>query len=221
MKVMRPSRVGTRPQFYARDRAALRRRTGVTRAGNLFTTHTAVAAGFDRFAPVLIEQYLAGYAKRSSASRATICWRWAARTRTTRRKVSTWLIWRSGEQGGQWRESFAWYSEPAHFYSSLSALAGEEVPVGHVTNGVHMPSWDSAAAMISDGGVRKDRWLGMAETLEQDIRAVSDDSSGDFAPPPARLLLNTLANNCLNNWLPLARHPRRLKRRGTCSILTH
>src|SRR2546425_4278968 len=29
-----------------------------TRAGNLFTTHTAVAAGFDRFAPALIEQYL-------------------------------------------------------------------------------------------------------------------------------------------------------------------
>ena len=35
----------------------------VTRAGNLFTTHTAVAAGFDRFAPALIEQYLSGYAQ--------------------------------------------------------------------------------------------------------------------------------------------------------------
>ena len=35
----------------------------VTRAGNLFTTHTAVAAGFDRFAPALIEQYLGGYAQ--------------------------------------------------------------------------------------------------------------------------------------------------------------
>jgi len=31
-----------------------------TRAGNLFTTHTAVAAGFDRFIPALIEQYLGG-----------------------------------------------------------------------------------------------------------------------------------------------------------------
>ena len=34
-----------------------------TRAGNLFTTHTAVAAGFDRFAPALIEQYLGRYAR--------------------------------------------------------------------------------------------------------------------------------------------------------------
>jgi starch phosphorylase len=33
-----------------------------TRVGNLFTTHTAVAAGFDRFAPALIEQYLGRYA---------------------------------------------------------------------------------------------------------------------------------------------------------------
>ena len=36
-----------------------------TRAGNLFTTHTAVAAGFDRFAPELIEQYLGRYAQRT------------------------------------------------------------------------------------------------------------------------------------------------------------
>ena len=39
-----------------------------------------------------------------------------------------------------------------------------EIPVGHVTNGVHMPTWDSAAA---DGlwteSCGKGRWLGTAE----------------------------------------------------------
>lgn len=34
-----------------------------TRAGNLFTTHTAVPAGFDRFSPDLIAQYLTRYAE--------------------------------------------------------------------------------------------------------------------------------------------------------------
>jgi starch phosphorylase len=34
----------------------------VTRAGNLFTTHTAVPAGFDRFTPSLVERYLGRYA---------------------------------------------------------------------------------------------------------------------------------------------------------------
>src|SRR5512135_2508417 len=35
----------------------------VTRAGNLFTTHTPVEAGFDRFAPSLVEPYLGRYAQ--------------------------------------------------------------------------------------------------------------------------------------------------------------
>ena len=35
----------------------------VTRSGNLFTTHTPVAAGFDRFPPNIIEHYLGGYAQ--------------------------------------------------------------------------------------------------------------------------------------------------------------
>lgn len=35
----------------------------VTRAGNLFTTHTAVTAGFDRFDPELVRKYLNHYAQ--------------------------------------------------------------------------------------------------------------------------------------------------------------
>src|SRR5438093_3147110 len=35
----------------------------ITRAGNLFTTHTAVAAGFDHFPPALIAHYLGRYAQ--------------------------------------------------------------------------------------------------------------------------------------------------------------
>ena len=51
----------------------------------------------------------------------------------------------------------------------------DEVPVAHVTNGVHMPSWDSAAAdHLWTKACGKDRWLGTMETLEQDIRRVSD-----------------------------------------------
>ena len=41
----------------------------VTRAGNLFTTHTAVAAGFDRFSPALIEQYLGRVCRKEARHR--------------------------------------------------------------------------------------------------------------------------------------------------------
>jgi len=54
----------------------------------------------------------------------------------------------------------------------------DEVPIGHVTNGVHHPTWDSAAAdELWTKACGKDRWLGMKENLEQqDIRRVDDES---------------------------------------------
>jgi starch phosphorylase len=57
----------------------------------------------------------------------------------------------------------------------------DEVPVGHVTNGVHMPTWDSAAADdLWTRACGKDRWLGNPENLEQDIRRVADDTIWQF-----------------------------------------
>ncbi len=67
----------------------------VTRAGNLFTTHTAVAAGFDRFVPALIEQYLGDYAeKKLGITRRDLLALGRQESGTTHRKVSTWHIWR-------------------------------------------------------------------------------------------------------------------------------
>ena len=43
-----------------------------------------------------------------------------------------------------------------------------EVPVWHVTNGVHMPTWDSAESDdLWTGSCGKDRWLGDEKDLEQ------------------------------------------------------
>jgi starch phosphorylase len=51
----------------------------------------------------------------------------------------------------------------------------DEIPVGHVTNGVHMPTWDSAPADdLWTEACGKDRWLGATETMEHDIRRVSN-----------------------------------------------
>jgi starch phosphorylase len=50
-----------------------------------------------------------------------------------------------------------------------------EVPVGHITNGVHMSSWDSeeADALWTDACGKK-RWAGELDTLEEDMLAISD-----------------------------------------------
>jgi starch phosphorylase len=51
-----------------------------------------------------------------------------------------------------------------------------EVPIGHVTNGVHMPSWDSAEAdALWTEYCGKERWLGMTEILAEKIRCAPDD----------------------------------------------
>ena len=60
-------------------------------------------------------------------------------------------------------------------------LQTEEVPVGHVTNGVHTPTWDSAPADdLWTQACGKDRWLGTVDILEQDIRQVSDTRLWQF-----------------------------------------
>ena len=63
-----------------------------------------------------------------------------------------------------------------HLFQSLfPRWPAAEVPVGHITNGVHMPSWDSVEAdALWTRAAGKARWLGTLETLPQDIGRISD-----------------------------------------------
>jgi glycogen phosphorylase len=148
----------------------------VTRAGNLFTTHTAVAAGFDRFAPALIEQYLGGYAEQKlgiTRHDLLALGRQNPNDSSESFNMAYLAVRGSGAVNGVSRLHG---TVSRHILQPLfPGWPQDEVPVGHVTNGVHMPSWDSAAAddlwMEVCG---KDRWLGMKETLEQDIRRIPD-----------------------------------------------
>ncbi len=148
----------------------------VTRAGNLFTTHTAVAAGFDRFAAALVEQYLGGYAKRElgiTLDELLALGRQNPNDRAETFNMAYLAIRGSGAVNGVSRL----HGEVSrHLFGPLfPRWPNDEVPVGYVTNGVHTPTWDSAAADdLWTEACGKDRWRGTAETLEQDIRHVSD-----------------------------------------------
>jgi starch phosphorylase len=66
----------------------------------------------------------------------------------------------------------------------------EEVPVGHVTNGVHVPTWDSAPAdELWTKACGKDRWLGTSEALEQNMRRVSDTELWKFRTAASKSLV--------------------------------
>ena len=154
----------------------------VTRAGNLFTTHTAVAAGFDRFAPALIEQYLGRYAEQKlgiTLHDLLALGRQNPNDASESFNMAYLAIRGSGAVNGVSRLHG---KVSRHIFEPLFPHWPEdEVPVGHVTNGVHMPTWDSAPADdLWTEACGKDRWLGTTETLEQDIRRVSDGSLWQF-----------------------------------------
>ena len=154
----------------------------VTRAGNLFTTHTAVAAGFDHFAPVLIEQYLGGYAEQILGISRRDLLALGRRNPNNESELFNMAYLAIRGSGAVNGVSTLHGRVSRHLFEPLFPhWPTDEVPVGHVTNGVHMPTWDSAAAdELWTQACGKDRWLGPTETLEGDIRRVSDTDLWQF-----------------------------------------
>jgi starch phosphorylase len=147
-----------------------------TRAGNLFTTHTAVAAGFDRFDPALIEQHLRGYAEKTlgiALHDLLALGRQNPADSSEPFNMAYLAIHGSGAINGVSR--LHGKVSRRLFQPLFPHWPEDEVPIGHVTNGVHMPTWDSAPAdALWMEACGKARWLGTTEPLEQDIRRVSD-----------------------------------------------
>ncbi|MGB0117566.1 MAG: alpha-glucan family phosphorylase [Terriglobales bacterium] len=162
-----------------------------TRAGNLFTTHTAVAAGFDRFPPALIEQYLAGYAEKKlgiTLHDVLALGRQNPNDSSETFNMAYLAIRGSGAVNGVSRLHG---KVSRHLFGSLFPHWPEdEVPIGHVTNGVHMPTWDSAAAdNLWTEACGKSRWLGPTENMEQDIRSLSDVTLWQFRTAASKSLV--------------------------------
>jgi len=189
-----------------------------TRAGNLFTTHTAVAAGFDRFAPALIEQYLGAHAEQELG--------------ITRHDLLA--LGRQNPDDSSESFNMAYLAiRGCGAVNGVSRLHGkvsrsifqplfprwpqDEIPVGHVTNGVHMPTWDSAAADdLWTEACGKDRWLGRwqgtTETLEQDIRRVSDTSLWQFRIAATKSLVEFARERLCRQMAASARPPEMIER---------
>jgi starch phosphorylase len=154
----------------------------VTRVGNLFTTHTAVAAGFDRFDPSLIEQHLKGYAEKDlgiAFHDLLALGRQNPADSSEPFNMAHLAIRGSGAVNGVSRL----HGEVSRrlFQPLFPRWPEDEVPIGHVTNGVHVPTWDSALADdLWTEACGKERWLGTTKDLEKDIRQISDAALWQF-----------------------------------------
>ncbi|MBW4026260.1 MAG: glycosyltransferase family 1 protein [Acidobacteria bacterium] len=184
----------------------------VTRAGNLFTTHTPVEAGFDRFAPHLIEQYFTLYAEQALG-------------------IPLKYLLALGRQNPE--DS----SEPFNMaylairgscaINGVSKLHGQvsrrifqplfprwpqlEVPVTAITNGVHTPSWDSAASdALWTRSCGKGRWLGSLKTLEESLRCVSDEEFWELRAVSRRELVEYTRVRLARELAARGEHPQQV-----------
>src|SRR5208283_4145052 len=154
----------------------------ITRAGNLFTTHTAVAAGFDRFDPALIAQHLGGYAEKKlgiALHDLLALGRQNPADSSEPFNMAYLAIRGTGAVNGVSR--LHGKVSRRRFRPLCPRTRENEVPVGQVTSGIHVPTWDSALAddlwMEACG---KKRWLGTTIDLEEDIRRISDAKLWQF-----------------------------------------
>ncbi len=120
-----------------------------TRAGNVFTTHTPVAAGFDRFPADLLRKYLP-YVEGALHGRGV-------------KLEDVLALGRADHRNQNEPFNMAFLAQRGSAITiGVSRLHGEvsrrifqplfprwpscEVPVSHVTNGIHVPTWDSAGS---------------------------------------------------------------------------
>jgi len=147
-----------------------------TRAGNLFTTHTPVDAGFDRFAPALIEQYLGRYAREVLGLAVRDLLGLGRRDPADDREpfnMAYLAIRTSGAVNGVSR--LHGQVSRRIFRVLFPRWPEAEIPVGHVTNGVHVPTWHSPwADELWTKTSSKKRWLDRTETLEAQIAGLPD-----------------------------------------------
>ncbi len=152
----------------------------MTRAGNVFTTHTPVEAGFDTFPAQFIDKYFPlfhDFLNRTGLSLQQLLalGRKNADDPTEAFNMA-YLAMRGCARSNGVSRLHGKVSR--HLFSPLCPhWPIPEVPVRHVTNGVHVPSWDSRwADQLWTESCGKQRWLGDTKPLHQAIEAIDDST---------------------------------------------
>ncbi len=147
-----------------------------TRAGNIFTTHTPVAAGFDRFAPELIDAYLRNPLAEIGISGDEFLALGRADPSDRKEPFNmAYLAMRgAGLTIGVSRQHGT--VSRAIFQPLFRRWPEAEVPVGHITNGVHVPTWDSEDAdRLWTAACGKERWRCAPASMAEQLAALSDE----------------------------------------------
>lgn len=152
-----------------------------TRPGNVFTTHTPVPAGFDTYPAELLAKYGLHYAEELGVPLQDL----AALGRRNPADVGEpfGMAWLAARTCGAINGVSRLHGEISRgiFQDLYLRWPPQEVPVTHVTNGVHVPSWDSSwADDIWTRSCGKERWCGVEESMLAAIGEPSDEELWSF-----------------------------------------
>lgn len=147
-----------------------------TRAGNLFTTHTPVDAGIDRFPAYVIEHYLSEYATILHVKIDDLLAMGRANPDDPNEPFNMAYLGIRG-CGAVNGVSQLHASVSRKMFSNLfPRWPIAEIPIACVTNGVHVPSWDSTESdALWHKACGSDRWRQELEGLDTQIRSASDE----------------------------------------------
>ena len=117
-----------------------------TRPGNIFTTHTPVEIGIDRFSPDLIDRYLGHYGTELGLEADDLLA--LGRQHRSDRNESFNMAYLAFRGSGAINSVSHLHQEVSRriFQPLFPRWPRLDVPIGYVTNGVHTPTWDSASA---------------------------------------------------------------------------
>lgn len=117
-----------------------------TRAGNVFTTHTPVEAGFDRFPRAIVKKYARYYADLIGLSHHDLISKGSMVLDDKDGPFNIALLALTGCSFVNGVSRLHGLVSRRIFQSRYPRWPEHEVPVKYVTNGVHISTWDSPAA---------------------------------------------------------------------------
>lgn len=130
----------------------------VTKGGNVFTTHTAVPAGFDRYPQAMIEQYLTEYVKSLGIKMKEFMALGRENADDPNEPFNMAYLAIRGSSAVNGVSQLHSQVSQRLFEPLFPHWPQHEIPVGYVTNGIHVPSWVSTYAGELWGQIyRKDR----------------------------------------------------------------
>lgn len=146
-----------------------------TRAGNVFTTHTPVAAGFDTFAPDLIAKYFAGLALSCGITIEQLLALGRPNPDNDHEHFNITTLAMRGSIAVNGVSKLHGEVSRRIFQPLFPRWPEHEVPVNEVTNGIHTPSWDSKYSdELWNKYCGQGLWYGTTEHLGAAIQNCSD-----------------------------------------------